>query len=325
MKDLRIVYMGTPEFAVGPLEKLHHDGYSIAGVVTAPDKPAGRGKKLKMSAVKQFALTHEIPVLQPEKLKEDRFLDDLNQLNANLFVVVAFRMLPKVVWSLPSYGTFNLHASLLPQYRGAAPINHAIMNGERETGVTTFFIDEKIDTGKIIMQEKVAIYNEDDAGKLHDKLMEAGSELVAQTVEAIKNDQVNEIPQDMLIRPGTELKEAPKIFKEVCRVNWYNSCKKIHDKVRGLSPYPGAFGYFDLNGQKLGIKILKSRIVDPDSNQPAGKLFSDGKNYLKISCGEGILDLIEIQYPGKKRMNVKDFLRGFKEIDELKPILQAEK
>ncbi|HCO66918.1 MAG TPA: methionyl-tRNA formyltransferase, partial [Dysgonomonas sp.] len=237
-KDLRIVFMGTPDFAVASLKNLVDNNYTIAGVITMPDKPAGRGHKLQYSAVKQYALDNNLPLLQPEKLKDESFLESLKSWKADLQIVVAFRMLPEVVWNMPRFGTFNLHASLLPQYRGAAPINWAIINGEKETGVTTFFLTHEIDTGKIILQKKVPIMEEDNAGIIHDKLMNIGAGLVCKTVDLLLENKIDGIPQDNLISDENELKPAPKIFKETCKIDWNKSSASIHNLIRGLSPHP---------------------------------------------------------------------------------------
>lgn len=309
---MRIVFMGTPDFAVPSLAILHEHGYDIAAVVTAPDKPAGRGRQIRVSPVKDYAMRHGLPVLQPEKLRDPAFVSRLQGLNADLFVVVAFRMLPEVVWQMPPQGTFNLHASLLPQYRGAAPINRAIMNGERETGLTTFFLQHEIDTGQILMQERIDIGENETAGELHDRLMERGAQLVLQTVKGLQDKQIQPVAQDTLIRAeehaGRELKEAPKIFKEDCRINWDSSPEQIHNQVRGLSPYPTAFT--ELNGKQL--KVYRSRMERQAHQEPPGKFITDQRTFLKVAVREGFIYLDEIQLEGKKRMDAREFLKGYR-------------
>ncbi|NVJ86021.1 MAG: methionyl-tRNA formyltransferase [Algoriphagus sp.] len=296
--------MGTPEFAVPGLEKLVEAGWNIVGVITAPDKPKGRGQKLIPSAVKEAALKHGLRVLQPTNLKNLEFLEELRSLKADLQIVVAFRMLPEVVWNMPPLGTFNLHASLLPDYRGAAPINWAIINGETETGVTTFFLKHEIDTGSILFQEKVPILPEENLGDVYSKLMTIGADLILKTVEAISKNEIEAIPQD----EGKALHNAPKIFKETCQIDWKKSARDIHNLIRGLSPYPTAWTIF----QGKLCKIYKSKWNQEclDDKKP-GEWISDGKNYLKFQCGEGHLEILEIQLEGKKRMEIKDFLRGY--------------
>ncbi|MCS5489684.1 methionyl-tRNA formyltransferase [Algoriphagus limi] len=302
-KDLRIVYMGTPEFAVPALEQLVEAGWNIVGVITAPDKPRGRGQKLIPSPVKEAALKYGLNVLQPTNLKSPEFLEELKNLKADLQIVVAFRMLPEVVWNMPPLGTFNLHASLLPDYRGAAPINWAIINGERETGVTTFFLKHEIDTGSIIFQERVPILPEEDLGDVYTKLMNLGANLVLRTVEAIAKDEVRPIPQD----ESKALHHAPKIFKETCEIDWNQSASKVNNLIRGLSPYPAAWTL--LQGKICKIFKAKPHSQDLSGKEP-GDWESDGKNYLKFQCGNGHLEVLEIQLEGKKRMSIKDFLRG---------------
>lgn len=302
-KDLRIVYMGTPEFAVPALEQLVAAGWNIVGVITAPDKPKGRGQKLIPSPVKEAALKYNLNVLQPTNLKSPEFLEELQKLKADLQIVVAFRMLPEVVWNMPPLGTFNLHASLLPDYRGAAPINWAIINGETETGVTTFFLKHEIDTGSIIFQEKVPILPEEDLGDVYTKLMNIGAKLVLKTVEAIAKDEVNPKPQD----ESKALHHAPKIYKETCQIDWKKNATEINNLIRGLSPYPAAWTL--LQGKLC--KIYKAKVHSENlSDKTAGEWLSDGKNYLKFQCGAGHLEVLEIQLEGKKRMTIKDFLRG---------------
>ena len=306
-KDIRIVYMGTPDFAVESLKKLVEGGYNVVGVVTMPDKPAGRGQKIKYSAVKEYALSQGLYIMQPEKLKDESFLNELKSLNADLQIVVAFRMLPESVWNMPPMGTFNLHASLLPQYRGAAPINWAIMNGDKESGVTTFFLTHEIDTGNIIMQRTVAIDDDDCAGTLHDNLMYVGADMVCQTVDAIAEGNIEPKEQPMDI----ELKAAPKIFKNDCKIDWNESAEKIRNKIRGLSPYPAAWGALDMgnNEEPLAVKIFSADIVS--GNGVAGSIKTDGKRYIEVACGEGALKITSLQLPGKKRLTVEELLRGF--------------
>ena len=295
--------MGTPEFAVESLDILLKNHYEVCAVITAPDKPAGRGQKIKMSAVKEYALEHQLKILQPDKLKDPGFIEELKSLQANLFVVVAFRMLPEIIWSMPKNGTFNLHASLLPQYRGAAPINWAIINGDTVTGVTTFFLQQQIDTGDLLFQKSIEILPEDNAESLHDKLMHLGANLTLQTVEAIAADKITPTPQPH----NTTLKPAPKIFKEDCLLDFSQDVIQIHNKVRGLSPFPTAYTFLD-------GKILKIYATQPEkspSNQKIGSIESDGKTFLKIRCADGWINLLEIQLEGKKRMTVADFLKGY--------------
>ena len=299
--------MGTPEFAVTSLKNLLDKGYNIKAVVTTPDKPAGRGKAIQFSDVKKFALEHNLPILQPEKLKSPEFLAQLNEINADLFVVVAFRMLPKEVWAMPRLGTINLHAALLPDYRGAAPINHAIINGETETGITTFYIDEDIDTGKIIMQEKCAIEPEDNIGTLYDKLMFIGAEAVCKTVDIIASGNVNAIEQDSIRTEG--LHPAPKITKEFCQINWNSKSVDIHNLIRGLSPYPAAWCYLK---DDITAKIFTSSYSNEKHNLNPGSFVTDNKSFLKIAAADGFVSIHELQMQGKKRMAIKDFLNGFK-------------
>lgn len=315
-KDLRIIYMGTPDFAVEPLKHLVEGGYNVVAVITMPDKPAGRGHKLQFSAVKEYALNQNLPLLQPEKLKDEAFLAELKSYEADLQIVVAFRMLPEVVWDMPKLGTFNLHASLLPQYRGAAPINWAIINGEVETGVTTFFLQHEIDTGHIIMQEKVTIGPSDNVGLVHDKLMNLGAETVVKTVDLILNDQVDAKPQTAIIsKEGLELKAAPKIFKETCQVNWDNTAMVVHNFIRGLSPYPAAQSTLVMgSGEVLNIKIFEAEPIEESHNLSVGSIVTDEKDKLKVAVQDGYISIRIMQLPGKKRMPIADLLRGF-EID----------
>jgi len=314
--QLRIVYMGTPDFAVAPLRKLKEKEYNIIGVVTNPDKPAGRGQKVKQSPVKVFAQENNIPVLQPQKFKDEQFLQELKNLQADLQIVVAFKMLPEVVWSMPPKGTFNLHASLLPDYRGAAPINHAIINGEERTGVTTFFLTHEIDTGNIILQEEVPIYEDDTAGVLHDRLMETGADLVVKTVDTILTDSYQLKEQNELLTPNQNLKSAPKIFKKDCQINWNDSAANIHNFIRGLSPYPSAWTEIEKNNQTLQLKIYTSQKELRQHQYQPGKIITDLKNYLKVACTDGLINILQLQQAGKKRLDVADFLRGFPTIDQ---------
>jgi len=298
--------MGTPYFAVGVLKRLVEEKYTIVGVVTAPDKPAGRGRKLSESAVKEYALSQNLPILQPTNLKDEGFLSDLKALKANLHIVVAFRMLPKVVWDMPHYGTFNLHASLLPNYRGAAPINWAIINGEKETGVTTFFIDDKIDTGAIIDARKVSISSQETAGSLHDKLLAAGASLVIDTVKQIEKGTVAPIPQPA----GSEFKEAPKLTPDNTKIDWQWSGLQIDRFVRGLCPYPVAWSNLVQRDEILKAKIFKVAFEPGAPIKPAGSI-EVTRNELKVAVSDGIVKILELQLPGKKRMKVQDLLNGY--------------
>lgn len=310
MQDLRIVYMGTPEFATAPLRELLRNGFNVVAVVSAPDKPAGRGMKMRKSAVAQYAEENNLPLLQPLNLKSRDFIDQLRSFDANLQIVVAFRMLPAVIWQMPELGTFNLHASLLPQYRGAAPINRAIMNGESETGVTTFFLTDTIDTGKIILSETVPIHFEDDAGILHDRLMVKGAALVVKTAQAIADSNFVLRDQESILSEVKELKTAPKIFKADCVIDWSRESMEIYNQIRGLSPFPGAFTFFKRpDGNVIQVKVFSSHIEGGNPNIP-GELITDGKTYLKVSAGSGFIHIDELQVEGKKRMLVTEFLRG---------------
>jgi methionyl-tRNA formyltransferase len=300
---VRIVFLGTPEFSVASLDAIIKAGFTIVGVVTAPDKPAGRGMKLTVSAVKQYAVEHSIPVLQPTKLKDASFIENLRALKADLQVVIAFRMLPEQVWNMPPLGTVNLHASLLPDYRGAAPINWAIMNGETETGVSTFLLKHQIDTGDILTSEKVAISPTMNAGELHDILKEVGAQVMVRTLTLIEKGNYNPTPQ-----PHDSTKIAPKIFTRDCVIDWNQPSESIHNKIRGLSPYPGAIGYLH---QKL-IKIYASSYSIEASDLAIGTINSDNKHFLRFRCGDGFINIIEIQMEGKKRMFIEDFLKGNK-------------
>jgi methionyl-tRNA formyltransferase len=304
--------MGTPDFAVESLRALVEGGYHVAGVVTMPDKPVGKHQSLlQASPVKQYALSHNLPVLQPEKLKAPDFLEALKAWDADLQIVVAFRMLPEVVWNMPRLGTFNLHASLLPQYRGAAPINWAIINGETVTGVTTFFLTHEIDTGKIIYQEKISIADTDNAEIVHDKLMQLGAQLVVKTVNDILNETIKPISQAELIAGVPELKPAPKIFKETCRIDWTQSVREIYDFVRGLSPYPGAWTELTTAaGETLHFKLFATEKIIQQHELSPETLVSDGKTFLDIAVQDGFIRVKNLQQAGKKRMAVEDFLRG---------------
>ncbi|HEX6334583.1 MAG TPA: methionyl-tRNA formyltransferase [Flavisolibacter sp.] len=305
-RALRIVFMGTPEFAVSSLDALVQAGCNIVAVVTAPDKPAGRGMKMHESAVKKYAVSKDLRVLQPEKLRDALFLEALRSLNADLQVVVAFRMLPELVWNMPPMGTINVHASLLPDYRGAAPINWAIINDEKETGVTTFKLQHAIDTGNILLQRKVIIGPDETAGELHDKLMEAGASLLLQTIQGLAENTISEVPQEAH-RKATEQKHAPKIFTETCVINWNRTASDVHNLVRGLSPFPGAFTTLD--GKML--KIFRSE-KDYDGTATPGSYSTDGKSFLKFACSDGWIRVLELQLEGKKKMPVSDFLRGYR-------------
>ncbi|MCA0238062.1 MAG: methionyl-tRNA formyltransferase [Bacteroidetes bacterium] len=299
---MRIVYLGTPEFAVAPLRVLLENGYQVVGVVTAPDKPGGR-MGLQVSAVKKFALDHGLPVLQPEKLKNPDFLEQLRAWKADLQIVVAFRMLPEIVWNMPPMGTMNLHGSLLPKYRGAAPINWAVINGEQETGLTTFLLKHEIDTGDLLFQERIAIGENETAGELHDRMMEAGAGLVLKSVQALENKTVVPFPQE-----ETEATHAPKIFTETCKIDFQKPLQTVHNFVRGLSPYPGA--WTELDGKTL--KILRAQKTNGAPSVPPGTFISDGKNHLRVSTSDGFLDILELQMEGKRRMGVKEFLNGYR-------------
>ena len=304
-KDLRIIYMGTPEFAVPSLEILINHGWNVVAVITAPDKPKGRGQKMIPSPVKECALKYDIPVLQPTNLKSPEFLEDLKNFHADIQVVVAFRMLPEVVWNMPPKGTFNLHASLLPNYRGAAPINWAIINGEKETGITTFFLKHEIDTGSIIFQEKEPILEEDNIGSLYERLMNKGANLVLKTIEAVAEGNIEAKPQDERMA----IHHAPKIFKETCEIHWEKPAKEIHNLVRGLSPYPAAWTTLDGKNCKIFRTEIANSIVE---GMEPGKFHTAGKTYLTLQTGEGCLNILELQLEGKKRLGIEEFLRGYK-------------
>lgn len=304
--------MGTPDFAVESLRCLVEGGYNVVGVITMPDKPAGRGHKLQFSPVKQYALEQGLPLLQPERLKDETFIEALRAWQADLQIVVAFRMLPQVVWDMPRLGTFNLHASLLPQYRGAAPINWAVMNGDTETGITTFFLQHEIDTGEVIQQVKVPIEETDNVGIVHDKLMMLGGKLVVETVDAILAGNVKSIPQEEMAVVG-ELKPAPKIFKETCRIDWTKSAKQVYDFIRGLSPYPAAWTELHQpNGETLTIKIFETERIEKGHDKPLGSIETDEKNHIHIAVKDGWIAVKALQLPGKKRLKTDELLRGFK-------------
>lgn len=306
---MRIVFMGTPGFATASLQEIHQNSHhEVVGVVTVPDKPAGRGQKLQISDVKKYAVEHDLALFQPEKLRDESFVEALKALNADVFVVVAFRMLPQVIWSIPKKGTFNLHGSLLPQYRGAAPINWAIMNGEKETGVTTFLIDEEIDTGKILLADRLAISEDDNVGTIHDQLMVIGGRLVVKTLDGLEEGALEEHPQD----DSAPIKHAPKIFKEDCRINWEDSLVNIHNKIRGLSPFPGAWTTFGDEAYKT-LKVFGGRIAEVEPEVTAGKENYQlilTKNNLYINLPQGVYELTEVQPEGKRKMLAKDFING---------------
>lgn len=317
---LRIIFMGTPEFAVASLDALVNAGCHIVGVITAPDKPAGRGMKLQESAVKKYAVERGLRILQPEKLKNPQFLEELKSLQADLQIVVAFRMLPEVVWNMPPMGTINVHGSLLPQYRGAAPINWAIINGEKETGVTTFKLKHEIDTGDILLQERIPVGENETAGELHDRMKDVGAKLLVETVKALAEGSLAERPQSVFGETETgethspftthhsPLKHAPKIFTETCKIDWTKPMDEVHNLIRGLSPYPGAFGY--LNNKMLKIYGSEKEVKDPAIE--AGKFDTDKKSFLKFACADGYIHVKELQLEGKKRMTTEEFLRGYR-------------
>lgn len=310
-KSLRIVYMGTPDFAVESLKALVEGGYNVVGVITMPDKPAGRGYKIQYSPVKEYALEKELPLLQPERLKDETFLNALKEWKADLQIVVAFRMLPEVVWNMPRLGTFNLHASLLPQYRGAAPINWAVINGESQTGVTTFFLSHEIDTGRIIKQETVGIAEADNVGTVHDKLMTIGSRLVTDTVDAILEGNIQTLEQSKFYQSEQELKPAPKIFKETCRIHWEQPMKTVYDFIRGLSPYPAAWSELENSeGQRTAVKIFETEKIAVQHDTPCGTIRTDGKKFIDVAVSDGYIRIHSLQLSGKKRMSAKDFLCG---------------
>ncbi|MBQ4139444.1 MAG: methionyl-tRNA formyltransferase [Muribaculaceae bacterium] len=310
-EDLKIVFFGTPDFAVESLKRLVEAGFHIAAVVTMPDKPAGRGHHLLQSAVKQYAVSQGLPLLQPVNLKDEAFVSELRAIGADLHIVIAFRMLPQVVWAMPPLGTFNLHASLLPKYRGAAPINWAVMNGDSETGVTTFFLKHEIDTGDIIEQRRVPIGRTDNVETVHDRLMMLGADMVLHTVEAIVAGEVKPIPQEQLLHAGEEPTPAPKIFKETCRINWSRPAEQVYNHIRGLSPYPAAWTeWIDANEKTYAVKIFETGEPEPAQDLTPGALKTDGRR-LWIACSDGWLEVKSLQQAGKKRMDTDAFLRGF--------------
>ena len=316
-KNLRIVFMGTPDFAVASLARLVENGYNIVAVITAPDKPAGRGKKLTESAVKAYAVGKGLKILQPEKLKNPEFLEELRSFEADLQVVVAFRILPEVVWAMPRLGTFNLHASLLPQYRGAAPLNWAIINGETKTGVTTFLLDHQVDTGKILFQQETSVGEDDTVGDLHDRLMDMGAGLVLETVEALAQEDIQAVPQSELVTEKY-LKPAPKIFKEDCKIDWSKKVHEVRNHIRGLSPHPTAWANLvhKKTGRTLPCKIFFAQPVIATAISPPGTIDSDDEVYLNVACANGWLEITDLQISGKKRLGASEFLRGFRNIEE---------
>lgn len=312
MEKFSIVFMGTPEFASHSLKKIHKAGIQISCVITAADKPAGRGQKIRMSAVKNYAAANKLKVLQPPNLKDSEFLDTLRKINADLFVVVAFRMLPEIVWDMPRRGTINLHASLLPDYRGAAPINHALMNGEETTGVTTFYIEKEIDTGKIILQDEVDIDETMNAGILHDLLMRKGGDLLLKTIRLIAMGK--DVPTTIQLSESS--KKAPKLFPKDCKIPWNDTLENIHNHIRGLSPYPGAWSEAqETNGKTFQFKIFSAETEKNSHKHSIPSIHTDGKNFLKISVPEGFIIIKELQLPGKKRMAVTEFLKGYRDLD----------
>ncbi|MBO5624848.1 MAG: methionyl-tRNA formyltransferase [Prevotella sp.] len=316
-EDLRIVFMGTPEFAVGTLQRLVEGGYHVVAVVTQPDKPVGRHQDtLQPSQVKLYAQAKGLPVLQPVKMKDPEFVEQLRSFKADLQVVVAFRMLPEVVWAMPRFGTFNVHAALLPQYRGAAPINWAVINGETQTGVTTFFLDHDIDTGRIIMQKPFEIEDDFNVENVYDGLMELGAEIAVETIDRILDGdgKVESLPQEEMIPVGTEIHPAPKIFKETCEINWNQEAKKVYDFIRGLSPYPGAWTTLvSPEGKETVLKVYAASKTEDTTKEPVGELLT-AKNRLMVATGDGLLNLEEVQLAGKKRMKAADFLNGFRDL-----------
>ncbi|MEA1850447.1 methionyl-tRNA formyltransferase [Chryseobacterium sp. MHB01] len=313
MKSLKVVFLGTPEFAKTSLEAIHHSHHEVAGVVTVADKASGRGQKVNQSPVKIFAVENNIPVFQPEKLRNPEFLEELKKLNADVFVVVAFRMMPKVLFEMPRMGTFNLHASLLPDYRGAAPINYAVINGEEKTGATTFFINEKIDEGNILLQEELPILPNENAGSLHDRLMEMGAKLVVKTLDGLAENTITERPQPQVEHP----KNAYKIFKEDTKIDWTKKSREIHQFILGMSPYPASFTTLKIGDEEKGLKIFGGEFKVENHDKPAGTL-DISKNEFKIYTADGTYSPLELQLEGKKRMNIKDFLNGFRSFEQIK-------
>lgn len=313
MKSLKVVFLGTPEFAKTALEAIHQSHHEVVGVVTVADKASGRGQKINQSPVKIFAVENNLPVFQPEKLRNPKFLEELKKLDADVFVVVAFRMMPKVLFEMPRMGTFNLHASLLPDYRGAAPINYAVINGEEKTGATTFFINEKIDEGNILLQKEISVLENENAGSLHDRLMEMGSKLVVKTLDGLAENTIIEKPQPEVEHP----KNAFKIFKEDTRIDWTKNSKEVHQFILGMSPYPAAFTTLKIGEDEKGLKIYNGKFEVSEHGKPVGSL-EISKNDFKIYTKDGIYFPLELQLEGKKRMNIKDFLNGFRNFDEIK-------
>jgi methionyl-tRNA formyltransferase len=315
MNKLKVVFFGTPDFARASLEAIHTSAHEVVGVVTVADKASGRGQKVHQSPVKTYAVEHDLPLFQPEKLRNEEFLSQIQSLNADIFVVVAFRMMPKVLFSMPRLGTFNLHASLLPDYRGAAPINYAVINGETKSGVTTFFINEKIDEGNILLQAETEISPEDNAGTLHDRLMEIGAKLVVETLDGLAEGKLTEIPQNQKENPKT----AYKIFKEDTKIDWEKEVEVIHNFIRGMSPYPAAFTVLEVGGEQKILKIFKGKFQKIEHSKENGEI-EISKNEFKIYAKNGVYFPEELQLEGKKRMNLKDFLNGFHSFDGLKLI-----
>ncbi|NML55872.1 methionyl-tRNA formyltransferase [Chryseobacterium cheonjiense] len=315
MKSLKVVFLGTPEFAKTSLEAIHNSHHKVVGVVTVADKASGRGQKVNQSPVKIFAAENNIPVFQPEKLRNPEFLNELRKLDADVFVVVAFRMMPKVLFEMPKMGTFNLHASLLPDYRGAAPINYAVINGEKKTGATTFFINEKIDEGNILLQEELPILPDENAGSLHDRLMEMGAKLVVKTLDGLAENTITERPQPHVEHP----KNAYKIFKEDTKIDWTKKSKEVHQFVLGMSPYPAAFTTLQIGNEEKGLKIFGGKFEVANHDKPAGTI-DISKNEFKIYTADGIYFPLELQLEGKKRMNIKDFLNGFRSFEGIRII-----
>jgi len=313
MKSLKVVFLGTPEFAKASLEAIHQSHHEVVGVVTVADKASGRGQKINQSPVKVFAVENNLPVFQPEKLRNPEFLEELRKLDADVFVVVAFRMMPKILFEMPKMGTFNLHASLLPDYRGAAPINYAVINGEEKSGATTFFINEKIDEGNILLQEELAILPDENAGSLHDRLMEMGSKLVVKTLDGLAENSIIEKPQPNVSHP----KNAYKIFKEDTKIDWTKSSKEVHQFILGMSPYPAAFTTLKIGEEEKGLKIFNGKFELSNHGKSVGSL-DISKNEFKIYTKDGAYFPLELQLEGKKRMNVKDFLNGFRSFEEIK-------
>jgi methionyl-tRNA formyltransferase len=320
MKNLRIVFMGTPEFAVASLGSLLMNGFNVIGVVTAPDKPSGRGRKISKSAVKEFAEFSSLPIMQPENLKDPEFINSLKNLNPDIFIVVAFRMLPEVVWKMPAIGTINLHASLLPHYRGAAPINHAIIDGETISGVTTFFIDEKIDTGNILLRDEVPIFPFENAGDVHDRLMKQGARLLIKTLSDIAENKISPLPQTQFIIPGESPRLAPKIHPNDCIIDWNNDPVKIHNFIRGLAPYPCARSFFKNESSTFSFKLFESQPEIAKHMFKPGLIITDGKHFIRVACKGGFISIVSLQLEGKNRMNTVEFLRGFTITDYTIPV-----